>query len=67
MLNNDGLKKNREIERDRVFFIFNMVNECVIYKNMGLWAKVQGYGNEKPPVSVFTFSDMLHRDMKNRQ
>ena len=38
------------------FFIFNMVDKCDIYKNMGLWVKLHGYGNEKPPVAVFSFS-----------
>ena len=33
-----------------------MVDECDIYKNMGLWVKVHGYGNEKSPVAVFSFS-----------
>ena len=39
-----------------------MVNEWVIYKNMDLWGKVQGYENEKPPTTIFAFSDMLHGD-----
>ena len=37
------------------FFIFNMVDECNIYKNMGLWVKVHEYRNEKSSVTVFSF------------
>ena len=40
----------------RRFFIFNMVDECDIYKNMILWVKIDGYGNEKPSLMVFNFS-----------
>ena len=40
------------------FFIFNMVDECD--KNMGLWVRVHGYGNEKPSVTVFSFSKSVN-------
>ena len=38
------------------------MDECNIYKNMGFWVKIHGYGNEKSPVAVFSFSKSASGD-----